>query len=203
MADIDIPGQVERYHAEIWRSPTAATFLRERGIRHSTVERFRLGYVPGGYFRGRLAIPYQTGLYRWRNIRYRYLPGAGQADHKYLGGKGTSVHVFAPRAADEATPVICEGELDAISCWTAGIKAVGIPGATVWQDHWALLFRNAEEVILAFDPDLTGTRGGKKVSRSLGRFGISTRFAEIPTGQDMNDVLVSGGAQGVKKVLYG
>lgn len=202
MADSDLLGKVDEYHGELWRSSQATTFLRERGLRHSTIERFRLGYVPRGYYRGRLAIPYQSGLYSIRAIRYRELPGSGSQGVKYLGEKGSKVHVFAPTAANERVGVICEGEMDAMSVWTIGSKAVAIPGANVWQDHWALLFRNCEYVMLAFDPDVAGERAGRKVERSLSRYGIEARFADLPVGMDVNDVLISKGAKAVHEMLH-
>ena len=88
-----------------------------------------------------------------------------------------------------------------MSCWTIGLKACGIPGAGVWQEHWALLFRNAREVVLALDADSSGDKGRRRVLRSLSRFGIEARFAEIPSGKDINDLLVSGGAKAVREAL--
>ena len=196
MAQLDIS-----HLAHVWDSPTAARFVRERGLKHSTVDRFKLAYVPSGYYRGRLAIPYQDGMYRVRGLRYRALPGCVQEDRKYLGAAGQSAHIFTPRATNEAVAVLCEGEMDAMSCWNVGIKACAVPGANVWQEAWALMFRNCDEVILAFDADEAGATGRRKVRRSLERYGIDVRYAEVPEGHDINDLMLSGGAKRVREAL--
>ena len=88
-----------------------------------------------------------------------------------------------------------------MSVWTIGSKAVGLPGAHSWKDCWALLFRNCSEVVLALDPDSTGEKAARHIARSLHRFGIESRFADLPKGKDVNDLLVDGGARRVKEAL--
>ena len=200
MAERDFSRLAYEYRQDFWRSP-AAKYARERGLRHSTIDRFSLGYVGSGHYRGRMAIPYQDGMYRVRGIRYRALPGCRLNEVKYLAPYNQKAHIFAPRAADQAVAVICEGEMDAMSCWNVGIKACGIPGATMWQDHWALLFRNCDEVVLAFDADEAGAAGQRKVRRSLRQYGIDVRYPEVPEGNDINDLMLSGGAKAVKGAL--
>ena len=182
---------------EAWH-PQAAIFYRARGLRHSTVHRFRLGRVKAGRYAGKLAIPYETGMYSVRGYRYRSLDGR---EPKYISPAGFKAHIFAPRATNEAVAVLCEGEMDAMSCWNIGVKACAVPGANVWKDEWALMFRNCDEVILAFDADEAGATGRRKVRRSLERYGIDVRYAEVPEGNDINDLMLSGGAKRVREAL--
>ena len=192
----DLAETVARYHEAFWGSP-AAEFARLRGWTHSTIERFALGYVELEHWGPCLAFPYQSGLFQWRGFRYRRL-----ADRKpKVIAPGFKIHLFAIRAADEAFPVICEGESDCLVSWQCGMKAVGVPGALNWKPEWAWLFRDAREVVLAFDADDAGHRGSHKISRSLTKAGVNWRTADIPEGRDLNDLYLEAGASRVREVL--
>lgn len=189
---------LDESNIEAWH-PEAAAFYRLRGLTHSTVHRFGLGRVVRGRYAGRLAIPYQDGQYRVRAVRYRAI--RPDATPKVLNEAGKGLHLFAIRATDEAVGVICEGEIDAMTAWQCGVKAVGVPGANVWKAEWAYLFRNCDEVIIAFDNDEAGDKGAHTIWRSLNRIGVDVRKALLPPMRDLNDVLVSEGAQAVREVL--
>lgn len=202
----------DRYHAALWESP-AAEYLLSRGLLHSTIERFRLGFVkdpaPGhGRYRGRLAIPYEDGLGRERGIRYRSLDGS---EPKYLSTKGFS-HLFAVRASDYPVVYLTEGEIDAMVLWQMGLRAVGVPGTRIWQDEFRFLFRNCEEVVITFDNDEPkrgpdgkvvnpGQLGAVRVWRSLEKAGIVTRVANLPRGTDVNEAYLAMGEKELKDLL--
>ena len=204
------------YNAQFWGSP-ASEYLRSRGIRHSTIQRFNLGYVgkpaPGHWqYRGRLAIPFVDGLGRERGIRYRKLPG-DPSDAKYLAVKGFS-HLFAVRAADHPIVYLTEGEIDAMVLWQLGYRAVGVPGAKVWKDYMRFLFRNCEEVVLTLDnddPEIDEKTGKRKpnagqqatvrIYRDLERTGIPTRAVRLPKGSDVNETYQELGEKGLRDLL--
>jgi DNA primase len=183
---------VEPFH------PAATAFYRERGLSHSTVHRFGIGRVRSGRYAGRLAFPYEDGCYRVRTVRYRAL---GSAEPKFLNPAGQKLHLFAVRAADEAVGYICEGEVDTLTAWQCGVKAVGVPGANVWQSEWAYLWRNCERVVIAFDSDEAGQRGTHRIARSLKHIGVDVEYADLPEGMDVNDILVKDGPEAVREVL--
>lgn len=198
------------YHASFWRSP-AAEYLRSRGLLHSTIERFNIGYVEKpaqGHWRykGMVSIPYVTGLGQERGIRYRALPGA--EGPKYLATKGFD-HLFAVRATDHGTVYVAEGEIDAMILWQMGYRAVGIPGVQAWKDFHPYLFRNVEEAVVCFDNDEPkgerrhnpGQMGAAKVFRSLERLGIVTRAVTLPRGSDINDCYLELGESGLRDLL--
>lgn len=203
----------DRYAAAFWDSP-AAPYMLDRGISHSTIERFRLGFVkdpaPGhGRYRGRLAIPYEDGQGRERGIRYRTLDGA---QPKYLSTKRFS-HLFAVRASDNPVVYLTEGEIDAMVLWQLGLRAVGVPGTQMWQDEYRFLFRNCDEVVICFDNDEPkrdpvtgkvtnpGQMGAVKVYRSLERAGVVTRAVNLPRGVDINEALLSMGEKALRELL--
>ena len=194
--------RVGHMNLEPW-APEALEFYRKRGLSQSTVHRFGLGRVPPGtkykglYVGGRLAIPVEDGMYRVRSYRFRALD---EREPKVLGNE--SLHLFAVRACDEETAVITEGEINAMSAWQAGVKAVGLMGATAgWKPEWAYLFRNCAEVVLVFDDDTAGDKGWQKCWNSLRRIGLEVRRAVLPQGRDLNDLLVAEGPAAIREVL--
>lgn len=200
----------DRYHGFFWASP-AAEYLRSRGVLHSTIERFNLGYVekpaPGhSRYRGMLSIPYVDGQGRERGIRYRRIHG--DSGPKYLATKGFD-HLFAVRATDHGVVYLTEGEIDAMVLWQMGYRAVGIPGAQAWKDWHRFLFRNCEEVVLCLDNDEgkgerrnnPGQQLAAKAYRSLERIGIVTRHVLLPRGSDVNETYLELGESGLRDLL--
>lgn len=193
------------YQAQRWEDvPTA--FFAERALDHSTVARFGLGYT-GSLGRGRvqdlrrcLVLPYEDGLGRVRQLRYRPLyPTAGA---KYLSERDAPVNLFAVRAIDNPVVHIVEGEIDTMSAWQAGFRACGLPGANNFKDEWKYLFRapHVERVVLALDPDKTGREAAKYVYGLLAGV-VDVAIARFPKDKDVNDLLREGGEDAVKEVL--
>lgn len=178
--------------------PATAAFLRSRGISHSTADRFGLGRVARGRYAGRLTFPYRDGQYRVRAIRYRSVDGR---EPKVINEAGKGLHIFAVRAADEAVGVICEGEIDAMTAWQCGVKAVGIPGANTWKEEWAYLFRNCEVVKVAMDNDEAGRKGAHYIGRTIKRIGVDVDLAQLAEGQDINDLYLKEGREAVREAL--
>jgi DNA primase len=206
----------DQYNEQLWGSP-AADYLRNRGLLHSTITRFNLGYVerpaPGHHrYKGRISIPYSDGMGNERGIRYRKMPD-DPSKAKYLAVRDFD-HLFAVRASDHARVFVTEGEVDAMILWQMGYRAVGVPGAKAWKDYHRFLFRNCEEVVICFDFDepgldpATGRRkpnsgqiGAAKVYRSLERTGLVTRSVTLPRGQDVNDAYLELGERGLRDLL--
>lgn len=203
------------YHGQFWGSP-ASEYLRSRGVLHSTIERFNLGYVGrlavGGHwkYRGRLAIPYSDGMGRESGIRYRTLPGDTHPA-KYLAPQNFD-HLFAVRASDHGTVYITEGEIDAMILWQMGYRAVGVPGTKVWKPFHRYLFRNCEEVVVCFDFDEPkraengriinpGQMAAAKVYRDLEGIGVVTRAVKLPRGSDVNETYLELGDRGLRQIL--
>lgn len=191
------------YHTQAW-SPVSAAFFEKRGLVHSTVDRFRLGYAGQPFSvderrrRGCLVLPYEDGRGRVRQLRYR--PIAYEGDAKYLSVAGEHSHLFAVRAAENPKVYICEGEIDAMSLWQVGLKAVGIPGVRTWRAEWRWLFRNCERVVLVLDPDPAGLRATSEIYRGLSQV-TDVDVAALPAGMDVNDVLVRLGAETLREVV--
>jgi DNA primase len=181
-------------------------YLESRGIRRDTAERWQLGYVetplPGHEdFVGRLAIPYLTPAgplcIKFRCVESHDCKAAGCV--KYLGepNENRLFGVWNFRHTDDSVIHICEGELDAIVATQAGVRAVGVPGATQWRGYWDHLFEGYDEVVLIRD----GDAAGRKMSETLmGRL-PNLRTVKMPEGEDVSSfVLANGGAALIERI---
>ncbi|MFI6685349.1 toprim domain-containing protein [Streptomyces sp. NPDC050485] len=180
------------YHKQLDGSP-AAEYLKKRGLSQDSVQYFRLGYVASplsGHERyaGLLAIPYinRQGVVA---IRYRCI-----ADHdcktidkhtKYIREPGDDAKLYNILAL--TLPVsrlaICEGEIDTITAWQAGIPAVvGTAGAQNWKPIFNRLIWGYNEVITLADGDTAGLKLADTIAEKNER--ATTR--QMPHDLDVN-----------------
>lgn len=109
-------------------------------------------------------------------------------------------------AGDEAKPlIVCEGYMDVIALWGAGIRRAVAPLGTALTEHQlALLWRVSDEPVLCFDGDRAGVSAAfRSIDRALPLLkpGKSLSFAFIPNGQDPDDIVRGGGASAFNAIL--
>jgi DNA primase len=197
--------QTETFEAQVWQDEPAA-FLESRGLNHSTIKRFRLGYTgalgktKAQDLRRCLVLPYEDGLGRVRQLRYR--PLFRDPPSKYITAKGEHAHLFAVRAADNPTVYVCEGEIDTMTLWQVGLKAVGIPGAATWKPDWKWIFRppHVQRVVLVLDPDEAGISAARRMLADLKEV-VDVDIVKLPSGLDVNDVLRKMGPETLREAL--
>jgi DNA primase len=101
--------------------------------------------------------------------------------------------------------IAVEGYVDVIAMATAGFEATVAPlGTALTADQLALMWRLADEPILCFDGDGAGRRAAYRaldLALPLVKPGKSLRLAELPDGQDPDDLVRSGGREAVEDVL--
>ena len=174
-------------------------YLQSRGITEQTAIMFRLGFVREpemGHepYVGKLAIPYltPTGVI---DIRFRSLNSDGGP--KYMSRPGATTHIFNINALGDDSDVlaICEGELDTVVATQAGFSAVGLPGANNWKSFYNRVLADWSKVILLCDGDNAGREMAKHLSRELDN--VFPVF--MPEGQDVNDVYLQEGADGLRR----
>lgn len=181
---------VEEYRQALNAEPKVYRWLAERGLYHSAVEKFRLGYDGE-----RLTIPYFDWFGRVRDMARRTLEP--DVKPKYLREEHLP---FMVRSANQDWVILCEGELDTITAHMAGYKAMGVPGATAWQDIWGYLLRDCS-VTIAFDGDDAGRKATMQVFQSLKRLGVAVDTVSVPEGHDINSLWVAGGKKALWQLL--
>jgi DNA primase len=91
--------------------------------------------------------------------------------------------------------VICEGQLDLIACFMAGIKNVVAPqGTALTSDHARILKRYVDEVVLCFDSDNAGQNAAVRSLDSLLACGLNIRVATVPAPHDPDSFIKEMGA---------
>lgn len=167
-------------------------WLHRRGITDESIERFHLSYDPD---QDAIQIPYLTAGGWISQVRYRRL---GEGHPKYLGAAGAKAGLYNVSDANASPVYICEGEFDVVVLVQAGFQAVGVPGASSFQAPWRWLFMGAE-VHLVFDGDDAGRKGAMKVARELNHVAEEVIIHDVPDGEDVSSLYLSGSLEGVLK----
>jgi DNA primase len=205
-------------------APIARTALKDylinKGYKEQTLIEAGLLIKPddGGpsydRFRGRVMFPI-------RGVRDTVIAFGGRAldpnaRAKYLNSpetplfhKGDVLYNYnaARRAAaeDDKPLIVCEGYMDVIALWGAGIKRAVAPlGTALTENQLAMLWRASDEPVLCFDGDRAGVAAAfRAIDRALPMLkpGKSLSFAFLPNGQDPDDLVRAGGAGAFNQVL--
>ncbi|KAA0916727.1 DNA primase [Aquicoccus porphyridii] len=173
----------------------------------------RQGGKPYDTFRNRIIFPI-------RDPRGRCIAFGGRAmdpndNAKYLNSPETLLfdkshtlynHGPAREAAGKGQPlIVAEGYMDVIALSEAGFGAAVAPLGTAITEHQIqLLWRIADEPIIALDGDRAGLGAAHRVidlALPLLEAGKSLRFALMPEGKDPDDVLRQGGPGALQTLL--
>ena len=105
------------------------------------------------------------------------------------------------RALIEANcAIVCEGQLDLISLFEAGIKNVVAPQGTAFTEHQArILKRFADEAVLCFDADQAGRKAAEHSLDALLQNDLIIRVVEMPSGQDPDSLIRRDGKEEFEK----
>jgi DNA primase len=95
------------------------------------------------------------------------------------------------RALIEANvAIVCEGQLDLISLFEAGITNVVAPQGTAFTENQArILKRYVDELVLCFDSDAAGTKAAERSLEALLQNDLIVRLAEMPAGEDPDSLV--------------
>src|SRR6266513_902667 len=164
-------------------------------------------------FRGRIMFPIHNDVGEVIAFSGRLLKdeeGAG----KYLNSPETPLFrkgsvLFGldktKRALIEAnSAIVCEGQLDLISLFEAGITNVVAPQGTAFTESQArLLKRFVNEVVLCFDADVAGKKAAERSLDALLQNDLIVRVAEMPAGEDPDSLVRREGKESFEKRVAG
>ncbi len=170
----------------------------------------------GGYydrFRGRLMFPIRDEQGRVVAFSGRVLDPEAKAA-KYVNSPETPI--FSKRRIfygldktkrnilDAKYAVVCEGQLDLISCYLAGVRNIVAPQGTAFtSDHARILKRYVNEVVLCFDSDTAGQSAAVRVLDDLLESGLAIRVAALPRPHDPDSFIKAQGADAFKSLIEG
>jgi DNA primase len=150
-------------------------------------------------FRGRLMFPICNEQGRVIGFSGRILSG-DEKTAKYVNSPETLIFTKgkvlfgldkAKRSIlDAGCAVVCEGQLDVISCHSKGITHVVAPqGTALTTQHVQILRRYTDDIILCFDGDNAGRKAAARGFDELVTLNVPFRVAEIPAPEDPDSYL--------------
>lgn len=102
----------------------------------------------------------------------------------------------------EKTVILCEGQIDAISCHERGVEnAIAPLGTAFTAQHARILKRYAQTAVLCFDADLAGVKACERAFRELTPEGLTVKVVELPPGDDPDTYLKAHGVDGFRKLV--
>jgi DNA primase len=136
----------------------------------------------------------ETELFQKGRILYNHGPGreaAGKVVDK-TGGKAAGL-------------IVAEGYMDVVALVAAGFDQTVAPlGTAVTEDQLALMWRMAEEPVIALDGDEAGLRAAERlIDLALPMLapGKSLRFCILPEGRDPDDLIRAEGPSAMQRAL--
>ena len=97
---------------------------------------------------------------------------------------------------DKKSAIVCEGQLDLITAFEAGVQNVIAPQGTAFTEKQArILKRYVEEVVLCYDADAAGENAAEKSAKQLLAQNVVVRVATMPPGEDPDSMIRGRGAE--------
>src|SRR5881392_2857079 len=164
-------------------------------------------------FRGRLIFPICDDQGRVIGFSGRVLSGDDKTA-KYVNSPETPIFtkgkVFfgldkSKRALlDAGYAVVCEGQLDLIACYMAGVHNVVAPqGTALTAEHARILTRYVDEVLLCFDSDAAGRNAAIRALDDLLASGLAIRVAAVPAPHDPDSFIKESGGAAFQQLISG
>ncbi|OGM10465.1 DNA primase [Candidatus Woesebacteria bacterium RBG_13_34_9] len=166
----------------------------KKGFSAEELEKVGLIYLRNGRaldrFRGRVIFPLYDHRDNIVGFAGRLLPGASENLSKYINTPETEIYhkskilyglnIARKDIKKDKTVVICEGELDMISSWKAGIKnTVAIKGTALTEEQVRLIERFAETVILSLDADIAGDEAVRRGIEIAQKYNLEIKVAQL------------------------
>jgi DNA primase len=100
--------------------------------------------------------------------------------------------------------IVCEGQVDLITAFEAGVENVIAPQGTAFTDRQArILKRYVEEVVLCFDSDAAGEKAAERSLPQLLSEGLMVRVVGMPQGEDPDSLIRKEGADAFRGRIAG
>jgi DNA primase len=162
-------------------------------------------------FRGRLMFPICDEQGRVIGFSGRVLSG-DEKTAKYVNSPETPIFtkskVFfgldkSKRAIlDAGFAVVCEGQLDLIACFTAGVQNIVAPQGTAFtEQHARIIKRYVNEVVLCFDSDNAGQKAASRSLDILLASGLSISVATLPAPHDPDSFIKQFGGSAFQEKI--
>jgi DNA primase len=160
-------------------------------------------------FRGRIMFPICNDVGEVIAFSGRLLQSDAEAA-KYLNSPETplfrkgnvlfGLHKTKRGLIEANCAIVCEGQLDLIALFEAGITNVVAPQGTAFTEGQArILKRFVDEVVLCFDADAAGQKAAERSLDALLQNDLIVRIVDMPPGQDPDSLIRGDGKEAFEK----
>ncbi|MBQ9369014.1 MAG: DNA primase [Victivallales bacterium] len=181
--------------------------LKATGLVSENEERQRLY----DRFRGRLMFPIWNELGKVVGFSARVLDPDAKAA-KYVNSPETeffqkgqllyALNFARPKLKDMGYALVCEGQLDVISCHRAGlVNAVAAQGTAFTEQHAKLLRKSIDKAVLSFDADTAGYKAAERTITLLHAAEFNVSVVTLPPGEDPDSIFRTGGPEALRQVM--
>jgi len=191
----------------------AGLIIQKTGDAHAPQPRTPNSQLRNYYdrFRGRLMFPICDEQGRVIGFSGRILAG-DEKTAKYVNSPETPIFtkskVFfgldkSKRALlDAQSAIVCEGQLDLIACFMAGVQNIVAPQGTAFTEQQArILKRYVDEAVLCFDSDEAGQNAAVRSLDHLLASGVAVRVAVVPAPHDPDSFIKAKGGEAFRKLV--
>jgi DNA primase len=103
---------------------------------------------------------------------------------------------------DAGFAIICEGQLDLIACFTAGVQNIVAPQGTAFTDQHARILKcYVNEAVLCFDSDNAGQNAAVRSLDHLLASGMAVRVAVVPAPHDPDSFIKAFGGEKFRELI--
>ena len=156
-------------------------------------------------YRGRIIFPVHNHSGKVIGFGARVIKATDKAP-KYINSPETALfrkgrvlfglHKTKRALIDADCAIVCEGQLDLITLFEAGIQNVVAPQGTAFTEHQAhVLKRFVREVVLCFDSDSAGQNAAERSLEALLQNDLVVRVVAMPAGEDPDSLVRKSGRQ--------
>ena len=173
----------------------------QRALTEETLKYFHIGaaLAPGG---GQAVVIPHIRNNVVALLMYRMIDP--NSTHKYLREEGMQSVFFNEEALFMSGKeiIVCEGQIDAMSVWQAGLKnviSISTGASTEWPNEWIDLLSGFQKIIMVYDGDSAGKHGARNIRHRLGDDRVW--IAEMPEERDANDILAKDGDEALVRIV--
>ena len=114
------------------------------------------------------------------------------------------LHMAKKELIDLGFAIVCEGQIDLITAYEAGIKNVIAPQGTAFTEPQARkLKRYVEEAVLCFDSDAAGQKAAERTTPLLLEANLTVRVVSMPPGEDPDSLIRGQGVMAFAERIAG
>lgn len=127
-------------------------YLKNRGIKSSTLRAFEVGYCTSGKYKDRVVIPVATK----HGSSFVARDYTGFSKLRYLNPPvSLRSFVLGLHQIRSEIPVVCEGPFDCLKLWQHGLSPLCLFGSDITSDQLSILSRNfsGKTLYLMLDPE--------------------------------------------------